>query len=812
MRIRQTGTAAGTIQEPVVTGIVRLSGARVKESPLDEVRGEFRYSRDLLEVSRLEILHGQAAYRARGRILFSAPYAWSNPFFDMDAQVTRGDPGEFVTFFYRKLPLEMAATGNVHFEGDRKDFRGTAELEVSAGSAYGQPFDRGRVAVDLETRRIVFRQVRAERGDSALEGTGWIGFDGTFATRLESPRMALQELDVFHRAFPLFSGTGAFRIEGEGTFRDPKIRGEGEVAKLFFQGKDVGRAGITVTETREGVRGVASLADGTVTASGGIDWTPGLPIHLGMEIREANVHPFLTAWKPDWFSPLTLAATGRLDLEGRLSAPRQIRINAVIPDLRGTYRDYAFGNDGPLHLSYGEEGFRFEGAKFKGEGTSITVVGGMVPFERIHLFVTGEADLRLLSLLAREIEFSKGKAYLALMVRGEWNDPSIQGGLSIREGTFRSKTLDQGIEGAEMAFFFNGKQIVLESFEGRIGGGTLKASGKIDVRRFLPAPEVDRFGLVLEVAHAVFRYPEGLTSRLSGTLVFQGTPGEKDLRGEIRIDRAAYERRIELRSMILELRRARGRAEEGGGIPFLGDTRLDLHLVGTQDIWVNNNLAKVPLQVDLIFKGTVDRPWVFGNIAAREGTLIFRRNDFKILSATADFITPDTVRPVLDIHARTEIRGYQIDLRLTGTVDRFDLSLLSEPELSETDILALLTVGQTASEVAEAQTEIGVTEASVLLAGPLQERVEEKVQKLTGVDRFQVDPYYSGSRSAGGARLTVGKRLMDERLYVTYTTAPAAEEDLIKLEYLLGKNVMLVGERDENGRVSSDLQFRFEFR
>jgi translocation and assembly module TamB len=368
---------------------------------------------------------------------------------------------------------------------------------------------------------------------------------------------------------------------------------------------------------------------------------------------------------------------------------------------------------------------------------------------------------------------------------------------------------------AELALFFNGKQVVLESFQGSIGGGSLKGSGKLEVQRYLPELVTERFGLVLDLAQAVFHYPEGLTSRLSGTVIFQGTPSDKALKGEIRIDRAAYEKRIELRSMVLDLRRAQDQVSQMSGdgtSPFFGDTQLDLHIVGNQNIWVNNNLAKFPIQVDLILRGTLDHPQLFGNLTAQDGTFTFRRNEFKVLSATADFISTDTIRPVLDIHAQTEIRTYRIDLRLTGTVERFNLALQSDPVLSETDILALLTLGQTASEVSEAKSEIGATEATVLLAGPLQERVEEEVQKVTGVDRFQVDPYYSGAKAAGGARLTVGKRLMEDRLYVTYTTALSTQEDLIKMEYLLGKNVLLVGERDENGRLSSDLKFRFEFR
>ncbi len=313
-----------------------------------------------------------------------------------------------------------------------------------------------------------------------------------------------------------------------------------------------------------------------------------------------------------------------------------------------------------------------------------------------------------------------------------------------------------------------------------------------------------------QVADALFRYPEGLETRIDGTLLFQGTPKSKGLKGEIRIKKASYEKNLNLRAMVLEIQRKRVKLDQP--VPFFGSTDLNIHIGGKKDIWINNNLAKLPLEVDLVLKGTIDRPLLFGRIEAEDGTFVFSRNPFKVISATADFISPDTIRPVMDIHSTTEVRGYHIDLRLSGTMERFNLSLSSEPPLSETDILALLTVGQTAAETAETMKEVGTVTATAFLAAPIQEKIEGTLQDMIKIDRFQVDPYYSSSTASEGARLTVGKRLLDERLYVTYTTGITTIEELIKLEYFLGRNVYVVGERDEQGRMSGDVKFRFEFR
>ncbi|MBI5026380.1 MAG: translocation/assembly module TamB domain-containing protein, partial [Nitrospirae bacterium] len=62
-------------------------------------------------------------------------------------------------------------------------------------------------------------------------------------------------------------------------------------------------------------------------------------------------------------------------------------------------------------------------------------------------------------------------------------------------------------------------------------------------------------------------------------------------------------------------------------------------------------------------------------------------------------------------------------------------------------------------------------------------------------------------------RVTVGKRLLGEKIFVTYSTPiGTSEEHILKLEYLINKNLSLVGLRDERGSVGADFKFRFEFK
>ncbi|MEW6214688.1 MAG: translocation/assembly module TamB domain-containing protein, partial [Nitrospirota bacterium] len=183
------------------------------------------------------------------------------------------------------------------------------------------------------------------------------------------------------------------------------------------------------------------------------------------------------------------------------------------------------------------------------------------------------------------------------------------------------------------------------------------------------------------------------------------------------------------------------------------------------------------------------------------------------IHASADFADPNRFNPVIRLTAETIAKGYNIRLNLEGQMEHFNLSLSSDPPLEEMDILALLTVGQIGRQLKGLEGGIGASEATSFLTGKIQDVLEERLKSITGLDRLQVDPYVSKTTGTVGPRVTVSKRLVSDRLLVTYTTPlGSTEEQILKLEYLLGKNISLIGMRDEKGSVGGDVKFRFEFK
>ncbi|MBI5664114.1 MAG: translocation/assembly module TamB domain-containing protein [Nitrospirae bacterium] len=246
---------------------------------------------------------------------------------------------------------------------------------------------------------------------------------------------------------------------------------------------------------------------------------------------------------------------------------------------------------------------------------------------------------------------------------------------------------------------------------------------------------------------------------------------------------------------------------------YLEGTAINVHITGDDNIVIANNIARTPVKIALNLSGTLAKKGLLGRIEASEGTVYFRSREFNILEGSSvDFVDPYGISPLFHIIADTYIGDYYVKLNLDGTMDNFTLNFFSDPPLSETDTLALLTTGQTNKEGRGIESGIAAGEATALLTGGIQDTVEEQFQYYTGFERFEIEPHTT-TEGAFVPRVTIGKRLFENKLYVIYSTAiGSTEENIIKLEYKIDKNLSLLGSSNEIGSAGVDMKYRFEFK
>jgi autotransporter translocation and assembly factor TamB len=470
--------------------------------------------------------------------------------------------------------------------------------------------------------------------------------------------------------------------------------------------------------------------------------------------------------------------------------------------------EYRIDNEGAVDIRIEGDAIAFRRLIMTGPATRLSVSGGLRPGRDLDVTLNGNVNLSLSRLLYREVEHGDGSASVHLAVRDEWASPEVDGRVEVRDGVIKIRDIPQKFTAMNGAIVFDRNRVATEGLAADVGGGHVTVAGSAQMQ----GSSLLDFTTRASVENVTVRYPPGLTATLGGTLYYDGNAGAQTLSGEMNIRRATYEKRIEWKSMLVDITRGITRKKKTD-IGWIGETQLNVRFTGDEDILFESNLARIPLKIDVLFRGTVDQMHLLGRVEAREGEVYFRKNVFRILYASADFVDPSRINPVLDVQGETRVREYRIRLAVSGNADRAVVTFLSEPPLADSDILALLALGRTGEELKGKEANIGIGESFSFATGKFQDILERRARSLTGLDRFQVDPYINKSDTAV-PRVTVGKEMVQDRLYMTYSSniGGTTPEQNVRVEYLLNRNISLLGEYDELGQIGADIKFRFEFR
>ncbi len=746
----------------------------------------------------------------------------SAPRFDFNVKVITGNPQEIFQFFELKIPLYTRARGHLSVQGDPHVFSVKGPLSASKGSLYGEKFQSGRVDLDINEKEVSIKNAFLIRGDSRLEGDGGIGYDLSYWLALKGTALRIQETGFLKNQFQGLSGKVALNVSGKGHFDAPAMHFEGDVADLSYDALEEISGEIKADWKNGAVQFSGRFQDPDLSINGELILAPDYPFTFQSNFKRLTIDPFIKKHLSGAAAEVSFSASGELEGSGKLTRLSLINLAGTLNELSASFDEYRLQNDGPLAILAREGTFIFDQSRFKGDNTALLVNGSLSLMRRWDLLLSGEADLNLITFFTKEVSSAKGKTVLDLAINDQWLSPKIFGQLKLKNGKIKTATLSQNIQITSLTALFNERQLILESFDGQLGSGRFLATGKAVLSGF----GMESFGLLLQLNDARVNLAKDLPATVDGELFFKKEEKKQTLKGDLRIKKLVYQKKVDLPSIIKDFQ-TKEKSPAASEMPLIGRTELNIHLSGENGIQIANNIAQIPLGVDLLIRGTFDAPVLIGRINASQGEIVFRKRTFRLSSGSVDFLNPNKIDPTFDLEAKTEIRNevskrnYKVDLLMSGTLSHITLTLSSFPTLPKDDILSLLATGKTYADLQTirggAGTEAGDFAFNQFLGGTFNEItgvVEKPVEDLIGA-RIRVDPYLNGTntRNSTGTRLTAEKHLLKDRLLVVYsTTLDPSEEDLINMIYEINKNISLVGNRDDTGQIGGDIRFRFEFR
>ena len=584
--------------------------------------------------------------------------------------------------------------------------------------------------------------------------------------------------------------------------------------------------------------------DGQVRVDMAFGWTEAYPTRGDIWLNGFDLGPMLGEFGGSVSGRVHLTGGGVNDqrrMAGRVTV-RTLELMADNPT--GGDEPVRLRNDGNIDVVLDSGDFDVRHAVLQGDGTRLRISGGGEVEGDLRLQMDGAIDLAALSTVYSEVDRSEGVLRLHVNVNGRSSDPTVFGSAALANGRLEIQG-QPPVSDLAGSVSFSERRLLFENVEGRVAGGEFDARGFAAIRD----GQLDRYGFDLGLRGARFTPVEDVDVALSGNAELEWQHGDRLplLRGELRVDRASYRRDVQLAATLGEYVRPQ-RAEVRGYDPTADNVRLDLRVLTRAPIRVDNNLMR---NVDVIVDdrerpfrilGTDQRYGVLGNMQIRNGTFRFRNSNLDVARGQIRFDDETRVDPHFDVLAETEIRRQQIQwsnsgggggtssdaanwrvqLHAYGTMDGFRLDASSQPQLSQEDIMLLMTIGLTSAEAQQLQVaDLGyqAIEAFSALSG-----VNEEVESAVGViDEFAITSRLSPVDGRQEPMVTIGKRISD-RVRVSASTgltqsAGAQRSVQAGMQWQMGRQTSVQVLYDSQNRESNsslgnlgvDLHWRLEF-
>ena len=789
------GSVTGAIVKPVFDGEFALKDYTFRQWKIQQASGSARLdlAGEYATLRNVRLTQGESQVLINGSTALSG--AHSNLQIESN-RLTAQDVRSFVNRDFRGTFAGAvhitALSPAVMLEGDIRanDLSIASHLvgDVRGHIRYFEP------VIDID-------QLTVRQNDSTL--TGNITFNrGNDALKFSASATSVN-LQMFYPLGLPDTVQGVIRqasIQGDGTTSRPNIAGNGRIQNLSIHGEVFPQAQVELASK-------GSMLDAHVSAGKDVDLTAqidtatkGYPFTAQAKFNQYPVERIAQ------LSEGTIRLTGNVDLSGLLTDRARLQGRGQIEAANLSLQGQELQTTKPFGVDFNSDRLTVSAVSLTGKGTRVDVAGTIAFTDRapLNLDVNGQIDLAPFVPASSEWDASGTVALRNVHVTGTIQAPNLVGTARLNNINLGRRGFFTNLTNLNGDVSFDPGRVTLNGIQGQMGPGTVRADGTAQLER----GTLQAMNIRIDANDVRFRYPEGLRTLVNAQLVLRGNSNSPLLEGNVQIQSLAY------RSDFEEFLALVTEHNLNQSTSAAGRLRLAVHIEGSRNITIQNQLANVEARIDVDLKGTVDDPSLTGHVEASGGTLVFQGNRYTVTRGNIDFTDPLKVEPVVDIEAESEIRDYRVILTVGGRGDKLRLNMRSEPPLPELEIVSLIAGGRTREEIAArpgsavpTSEQLFQSGAASILSDLLQQRVGNRLG-LGTTTRVHVDPFLVGAENNPGARVTLSEQVTKE-LAITYSQDLSSNrQQLILIEYFVTPKTSILGSRDELGNFGLDIRLR----
>lgn len=479
-------------------------------------------------------------------------------------------------------------------------------------------------------------------------------------------------------------------IELGGTIENPRATLRGELTAGAVAGHDVHDVALELSLLNKilyinkltGAQGPS----GQIDATGYVDTTGG-PMSVKFTATNLELAMFgAIAGLPDLVGTADITA----DISGYLRNPSaDVTITGRDGGVHGSTFDTL---DGVFSLKNGLVTVeKLNVAKAVGEKNYSVSASGIIPsralmatkdeslndIEQLHLTVSlDNADLSLLPTLSNHVDWAMGATRGTVSIRGTLAHPLVYGSIGLTGGAVKIKELEKPITDMVADVKFNGSQLTVSDISGKMGDGSYRITGGLTLDG--TSPSVYDFSLVLDrldIQSSFYRGPLNGTLRIENSEFFgkkmPKLSGELNFRDTTVSVPTIPDSEGDMPDMILDVS-----VNVGEKVHFYTAYLYDMYLTGAFHAG-----------------GLTTHPKMSGSLEVkRGGTINYLKTEFNIRQGVATFNQVASFLPSIDFFADTKLTQARVFLSAKGPLGDMELKLTSSPEMSQTQIIQMLTL------------------------------------------------------------------------------------------------------------------------
>lgn len=460
----------------------------------------------------------------------------------------------------------------------------------------------------------------------------------------------------------------------------------------------------------------------------------------------------------------------------------------------------AIAIDAPVSLFLTNGKLNFSSFSLKGTGGQLTfssVPNSTVP---IDIRVAGVFSLSLLHIFAPFLETIEGQTTINLKLKYDRGHTEMVGSAYVDDGYIKLEEIQHAIENMKADILFNQDRIVLNAINAKFASGNLVGDGALSFK----GPKNIPMNLNLHLDNINLNIPPQVNTQGNASLKLSGSWLPFTLSGEYQVFDGEVTKELG------------GGSETTLDSPyhiFLPQTLrqkavspivLDLDIILKNPLKIKNSLIDGKLEGALHVAGFPQTPGLSGKISLTRNSLInFKDVQFRIRDSSVSFNGETPPNPDLYVSANTDYRGYYVDMQVYGNANKPKFKLTSQPNLSEQEIISLLTLGYTNDTNLQSQLQLQNPNQNNF-ANSSPQAPQSNIEVGTGLfsqnplgkefkDRFGFDVQFSSSfdtaNSVATPKVSIGKKLSDK---MTITGSALTGKDRrydAKLRYELNRDL-----------------------